>query len=161
MIEHHTSASNFNDVMELIHKDVMEHKSLIITTKAAKVGKWGLARLWYMWMQTTGEYMASKGITMPFYIKSDGINSGNRPFNQNDAHELFTMRWMGTDENGTRLSWAKNSHDGMRAATKGERVDALRQHEEWCLEKGIILFTPRNSEYDELRNSDESRNHDE
>lgn len=161
MKEHHVSNSNFNDVMELLYKDVEEHKSLIITVKPAKIGKWGLARLWYMWMEKTGEYMAGKGCTMPLYIKSDCTHCGKRKFNQSDAHELFTFRWMGTDESGNRLSWAKNSHDDMRAATKGERVNALRLHEEWSIEKGIILFTPRDSEYEELKNSDESRKHEE
>jgi len=150
MIEHQVSKYNFNDFTELLYKDVEEHKTLIVTMKPAKIGIWGLARLWRAWMSTTAKYMASNGVTMPLMIGKDGKYFGKRPFNSQDAHELFTSNHMGTDADGTRLSWAKNSHDGMRAANKGERVDALRKHEIWCIERGINIFKPRDSEYNEL-----------
>ena len=61
----------------------------------------------------------------------------------------------GVDADGTRLSWSKKGRDGMRAATKGERFNALRQHEDWATEKGLQLFNPRGSEYDQLTKEQE------
>lgn len=89
---------------------------------------------------------------MPLFIKPNGEFVGSRSFDANDAHELFTMRWLGTDENGNRLSWSRTGREGMRAATKGERFGALRSHEEYANERGIILFKPRDSEYQILLN---------
>ncbi len=101
-------------------------------------------------MKPTAEIMAKGGCTMPMMLKPDGSSWGDQKFETEDAHQLFTSRWPGVDGDGTQLSWAQNCHDGMRAATKGERFNALRQHEDWATEKGLQLFNPRGSEYDQL-----------
>ena len=101
-------------------------------------------------MSTTAKFMADKGATMPLMIKSNGDQYGSRRFSPEDAHELFTSQWLGLDEGGNRLSWSKSGSDKSRAATKGERFNALRKHESWCVEKGIKLFVPRDSEYNKL-----------
>ena len=134
--------------MEELQAEIDEHKLVIINSQPAGTGKWGMARLWRGWMATTAKYMAGRGAIMPLYIKPDGTWYGSRPFNSEDAHELFTRQYLGVDENGVRLSWAKSGDK--RKATKGERFDALRKHEEWASIKGITLFKPRKSEYQEL-----------
>lgn len=120
---------------------------LLVSTKTANTGKWGMAKLWRAWMDKTGEWMASNGATMPLFINSKGEHIGTRPFDKNDAHEMFTHYWLGVGEDGLRLSWSKKGRDGMRAATKGERYIAMMKHEHWCIEKGLTLFKPRDSEY--------------
>lgn len=142
------SNHNLQLFFEEIQKELNEEKLLIVNSRAAGVGKWGMARLWRSWMDSTAKFMAGNGVKMPLMIKSDGSWYGSRPFDANDAHELFTRQWLGVDENGVRLSWAKSGNQ--RKATKGERFNALRKHENWCVEKGIVLFKPRDSEYEKL-----------
>jgi len=174
MKEFQVSNHNIQNFMEELQSEINEHKVVIVSSQAMNTGKWGMAKLWRAWMSTTAKFMAEKGATMPLRtvnnidISENGLFSralfklksmlgsghnltvtyGVRPFDANDAHELFTRQWLGVDENGTRLSWAKSGDQ--RKATKGERFNALFKHEHWCLDKGIILFKPRGSEYDEL-----------
>ena len=121
---------------------------IVVTTQDGNTGKWTMARLWRSWMAPTAKLMAEDGVTMPLMIGAKGEHYGRRPFNKDDAHELFTRKHLGVDAHGIRLSWAKKDHDGMRAATKGERYNALFKHEIWASEKGIILFKPRGSDYE-------------
>ena len=123
---------------------------LNVNVNNPSVGKWGMARLWRKWMFTTAEFMAGNGCTMPLMINANGLHYGQRPFDTNDAHELFTRNWLGVDADGVRLSWAKQARDGMRPANKGERFHAMQKHEKWAIEKGIQLLKPRSSEYVEL-----------
>lgn len=142
----------FSDIQDELDKT----SSLVVTTHDANTGKWGMARLWRSWMSKTAEFMAANGCTMPLMVKTDGYSYGKRLFNAEDAHELFCSQWLGVDSDGIRLSWAKKNHDGMRAATKGERFNALRKHEVWASERGIVLFKPRNSEYAMLEKESEN-----
>ena len=149
------------EFFEELVKEVDEHGNVICNSQPANVGKWGMARLWRGWMGATAKYMAGRGAIMPLYIKPDGSWYGERPFNKDDAHCLFTCQHMGVDELGRRLSWAKSikaeNKDKERVATKGERFNALRLHEEWASNKGITLFKPRNnSEYQKLIDQQES-----
>ena len=114
--------------------------SLILSTQNADTGKWGMAKIWRAWMASTAEFMARNGCKMPLMISLDGQAYGERAFNADDAHLLFTHQHLGVDKDGTRLSWSQKGRDGMRAATKGERFHALQQHEIWASERGIILF---------------------
>ncbi len=123
---------------------------LVISIQPENTGKWGMAKLWRMWMASTAEFMAKNGVTMPLMVNAEGVIYGTRQFKSDDAHELFTARWLGVDADGTRLSWARKGHDGMRAATKGERFNALRLHEDWATDKGVLLFKPRGSEYEQV-----------
>lgn len=130
--------------------ELADNPVLFVSVKSASIGKWGMARLWRSWMTATAEYMTASGATMPLCIDTNGINFGSRPFNGNDAHDLFTSKWMGTDENGNRLSWAKSKNGDKRAADKGERFFAMKKHEDWCSERGIILINPIGSEYEQM-----------
>lgn len=40
--------------------------------------------------------------------------------------------------------------NGMRVATKGERLHAMRRMEAWATERVIVLLNPRGSEYRQL-----------
>lgn len=150
MKDYQVSKHNIDQYFEELLKELDEHKLLICSSQPANTGKWGMARLFRKWMATTADFMANNGVTMPLMTKSDGTTYGTRRFNADDAHELFTAQWLGVDQEGVRLSWSKTGRDGMRPATKGERFDALRKHENWCVEKGITLFVPRDSEYMQL-----------
>ena len=145
---------NVQDYFEELIKEIDQHGNVICSSQPATVGKWTLARLWRAWMSTTAKFMAENGVTMPLMVNPDGVSYAKRPFNADDAHELFTRQHLNVDENGERLSWAKSGTQ--RKATKGERLDALRKHEIWCSERGISLFKPRNSEYDKLIKKQES-----
>ena len=148
MKDHQVSNHNLQETMLLLQGEIDSDKLIIINSQPAGTGKWGMARLWRSWMATTAKYMAGNGAIMPLMIKESGEWYGQRPFDANDAHELFTRQWLGVCENGYRLSWAKSGNQ--RKATKGERFNALRKHENWCIEKGIVLFKPRGSEYEKL-----------
>jgi len=145
------TAHNLQDAFDEITKELEDNPAIVVKISSAYEGKWGMARLWRSWMATTAQFMAQNGVTQPLYIDSNGKAHGSRPFNKDDAHELFTMRWLGTDEKGNRLSWAKTSKDGRRKADKGERYHALVQHEDWCLNKGVALLKPRDSEYEKIK----------
>ena len=153
MKDFQVSTHNIDVYFEELLKELEEHKLIIANTQPAGTGKWGMARLWRGWMASTAEFMAKNGVTMPLMIADDGTIYSARKFNANDAHELFTRQHLGVDEKGVRLSWAKSGDQ--RKATKGERFNALRRHEEWASERGIILFKPRDSEYDKIKQEQE------
>lgn len=135
---------------ELIQDELAKTPVIIVSTQDGNTGKWGMARLWRAWMASTAKFMATNGVTMPLMYDKDGRPYGRRAFNANDAHELFTHQYLGVDADGARLSWAKKDHEGMRVATKGERFNAMFKHEMWSGDRGIILFKPRGSEYEQL-----------
>ena len=138
--------SFFNEIQDELEVTPL----MIVTTQTGDTGKWGMAKLWRSWMGATATFMAANGCTMPLMINDEGAHYGARPFNADDAHLLFTHQWLGVDSEGERLSWSRGGRDGMRAATKGERFNALRKHEEFCVERGIRIFNPRDSEYNKL-----------
>lgn len=150
MKDYQLTRHNLKEFFELAQDELDKNPVIIVTTQTAGTGKWGMARFWRSWMTATAKYMAGNGVTMPLMIGAKGEYYGKRPFNGGDAHELFTCQHLGVDAKGIRLSWAKKDHDGMRAATKGERFNALFKHEAWATERGIILFKPRGSEYEKL-----------
>lgn len=119
----------------------------VVVTHLKGTGKWSMARLWRKWMSETASYMANRGSVMPLMTREDGSWYGSRPFNADDAHELFTSQWLGVDSSGNRLSWAKS---GDNAADKGQRFIAMLRHQDWCVQKGIMLTMPRDSEFNDL-----------
>lgn len=153
MKDYQVSRHNIDAFFEELVVELESNELLICSSQPAGTGKWGMSRLWRSWMSKTAEFMAKNGVKMPLMLKPDGSCYASRPFNAEDAHELFCRQWLGVDEAGTRLSWAKSGDQ--RKATKGERFNALRRHEEWAIEKGIILFKPRGSEYDKLSQEQE------
>ena len=138
---------NLNELFEQLQNELNEKPVLIVSIKSAGTGKWGMSRLWRAWMKTTADFMASNGVTMPLMFDKNCKPYGKRPFNAQDAYELFIRQHMGVDEQGKRLSWAKQSGNGARVATKGERFHAMLKHQIWCTERGINLFNPRDGEF--------------
>jgi len=114
--------------------------------KKESKGSMSMLALWWIWMKETAEFMAANGVTMPLMIAKDGTYHGTRPFVKEDAHALFTEKWLGS-ENGKRLSWSRDKKD---SADTGQRHHALTQHEIWCTEKGIKITIPIKSEYREI-----------
>lgn len=148
MKDYAVTKHNLDELMSDIKKELEESALVIVTTQQGGTGKWGLARLWRAWMASTADFMANNGVTMPLMLDVNGEAYGKRPFNADDAHELFSRKHSGVDEHGNRLSWAKNGNQ--RKATKGERFNALQRHEAWASERGIMLYKPRGSEYEKL-----------
>jgi hypothetical protein len=150
MADYQCTKHNIHECFESIQIELEKTPLLVLSTQSGNTGKWGMARLWRAWMSSTAKFMAGNGCTMPLMLKTDGSHYGTRPFNKDDAHELFSQQYLGADADGVRLGWAKKDHDGMRAATKGERFSAMMKHQIWAGERGIILFNPRDSEYSQL-----------
>ena len=116
------------------------------------VGTWSMLKLWWKWMGQTAEFMHNNGVRMPHYVDSQGNNHGERFFKADDAHELFTARWMGTDKHGRRLSWSISKNDSHRVqAPKSKRLYAMEKHQAWAVEKGINLANPEDSEFRKLQ----------
>lgn len=117
-----------------------------VSINERSIGKWTLTRLWRAWMSDIAKWMSANGATMPLVIGANGEFSGQRAFNADDAHELFSVMTLGTDKDGNRLSWSKSGRDGCRPASKGERVLAMQRVEAWSSERGIKLLNPADSE---------------
>ena len=140
-----------NDLLVQCYNSITDLQAQLPEPEKKDAGKWTMARLWRSWMAVTAEWMAGNDIVMPKWMKEDGTHSKEkRPFNKNDAHELFTMQWLGTDEHGNRLSWAKEGDENAIIADKGQRFYALQQHQIWMTERGIKHINPRESEFASL-----------
>ena len=135
--------AHYLELQELLGKSPL----LSVTVADGSTGKWSMTKLWRSWMASTAKFMAANGAVMPMMIKANGDWYGSRPFNADDAHELFTHQYLGADERGDRLSWKKRAGQGEVAATKGQRVYAMQRHQAWMTEKGIEHMVPRDSEY--------------
>ena len=123
-----------------------------VSINERNIGKWSLSRLWRAWMSDIAKWMSANGATMPLVIAANGEFSGQRAFNADDAHELFSVMTLGTDKDGNRLSWSKSGRDGCRPASKGERVLAMQRVEAWASERGIKLMNPADSELRKIEN---------
>lgn len=154
MKDYQVSSHNLDVFIDELQNEINANKLMIVNTQQAGIGKWGMAKLWRKWMATTAKFMSSRGVTVDVK-NSDGVIILSKEFTGDDAHELFTKHHLGLDENGNRLSWSKSGNDKSRAATKGERFHAMRKHENWCLDKGITLFKPRDCEYEQIAQEQE------
>lgn len=123
-----------------------------VSINERNIGKWTLTRLWRAWMSDIAKWMSANGATMPLVIGANGEFSGQRAFNADDAHELFSVMTLGTDKDGNRLSWSKSGRDGCRPASKGERVLAMQRVEAWASERAIKLLNPADSELRKIEN---------
>lgn len=128
-------------------------KEIIAKTPDANTGTVPMLRTWRMWMRETAQWMAWQGAKMPLCYDKQGNPWGERAFNENDAHELFTHKWLGCDEKGVRYSWRMRgeAEDGSTPAPKTKRLWAMECHEAWCTDRGIKLTIPENSEYRKLQ----------
>lgn len=141
---------NLEELFTQLQEELSNNHSLVVSVKSGSTGNWSMQRLWRVWIKTVSDWMAQNGATMPLVVK-DGQAKGVRPFNADDGHELFSSHFL-PNENGQRISWSKKGREGQRAATKGERYHALRQLEQFALERGIQLLKPKDSEYEGLKN---------
>jgi len=144
---------NIDHFLDAIDSELEKEPILMVTVKKAGTGKWTLARLWRAWMATTTEWFNEQGFQV--VLKGPSGKLGEPlAVNAEDIHELFTKKWLSTDKDGVRLSWAKKPHGGMTPADEGQRLHALRCHEEWCLGKGIDISNPRDSDYRKLQDEE-------
>ena len=97
-----------------------------------------MKRLWRKWMAETAKWMAENGATMPLYYRPNGEPFGKRPFNPDDAHEAFMRTWGGVKD---------GDRERQERATKEVMLHIMVKHESWCLERGIPLTIPSDSEY--------------
>ena len=123
-----------------------------VSINERNIGKWSLSRLWRAWMSDIAKWMSANGATMPLVIGANGEFSGQRAFNADDAHELFSIMTLGTDKDGNRLSWSRSGRDGCRPASNGERVLAMQRVEAWASERAIKLMNPADSELRKIEN---------
>lgn len=142
--------SNLPILISEILTALNEGKALKVDIKLDAIGKWSMSRLWYSWMASTADYMAARGCVMPTLILEDGKWLGERKFNSNDAHELFTISYLGQDESGNRYSWGKSKESDKPQADISLRVYAMQSHKVYMDERGIKYMNPRDSEFDKL-----------
>lgn len=123
-------------------------------------GTMPMLALWRMWMADIAKYQAERGATMPILApKSNPDGSigwkriGSRPFNEIDAHEAYTMLCLGCDERGVRYSWAVKSdtYDGRKVADIGRKLHAMQKFHQFCIERGIPIRIPHDTEYQQLQ----------
>ena len=137
-----------------LNENDYEHlpQNFVANIQEQSAGSMSMKNLWWSWMGATADYMAASGAYMPLFMDSDGNEHGKRRFNKDDAHELFTSKWMGTDNEGKRYSWkVRNPAEGEKIAPKSKRLYAMEKHQAWCSERGIKLLNPEDSEFRKLQ----------
>lgn len=118
-------------------------------------GSLSMMKTWRMWMAEAAVHMCHLGCSMPLYYDGDGNPHGTRPFNENDAHELFTSKLLGTNDLGERLSWKMDSDGGATVATREQRLLAMDKFDNWAAERGIRITIPRLGAYAEYKECQE------
>jgi len=115
------------------------------------VGTWSMSKTWRKWMDEISIHMRHKGCTMPLYYDGDRVPHGTRPFNRQDAHELFTIKFMGVDLQGNRYSWAMDSDGGVTVAPKEVRLLAMDRVVRWTGENMVSITIPRQGDYSDYK----------
>lgn len=128
-------------------RGIREKQIVEMKVVETNVGSFAMVKTWRMWMKEIALHMSHKGCTMPLYIDPDGIPRGSQPFDGDDAHELFTKKWLGTDKNGIRYSWGMTSDGDHSVAPKSLRLHAMDHCVQWSAEQGIAITIPREGEY--------------
>ncbi len=130
----------------------------VITVK--NNGTLPMLRVWRMWMADIAKWQVRNGAKMPIHApqtQPDGSIEweviGYRPYNEDDAHEAYTHLLLGCDSRGVRYSWAvgKDVHEGRKVASISRKLHAMQMLHQFCIEKGIPIRIPRDSEYQELQ----------
>jgi hypothetical protein len=131
----------------------------VVVTKKSN-GTLSMLALWRLWMKEIAIYQAKRGATMPITVPSMGAEGfleskviGSRPFDEKDAHEAYSALCLGSDETGNRYSWAVNSdeYQGRKVASIGKKLYAMQKFHHFCVEHGIKITIPDNSEYNQLQ----------
>mgnify|MGYP000218137650 FL=1 len=111
-----------------------------------------MIKTWRGWMGETAKEMAARGITMPLYYDTKGIAHGRRPFNADDAHEMFIRTYLGVDEDNERFKTAiKGETDEEIQEQRGKMLHAMDRHIEFCAERGIFITIPNDDERAKLK----------
>jgi hypothetical protein len=116
-----------------------------------EAGSKSMLNTWMMWMDETAAFMRGQGVTMSQYIDSKGEHHGTRMFKKEDAHDLFTSKYLGKDEEGLRKTWSMTKSGEESQASIGDRLHAMDTHAEWCVQRGINLTIPRDGQYRKLK----------
>lgn len=93
------------------------------------------------WMYETADWMNNQGVM----IETKNVHGkviNKRHVTHNDAHEMFVMHWLGCDD--------ENSRELTRDMQKGRMLYLMNKHQEWALEKGLMLTYPSDSEFSKL-----------
>lgn len=93
------------------------------------------------WMYETAEWMNNQGVM----IETKNVHGkviNKRPVTHNDAHEMFVMHWLGSNDD--------NARELTRDMQKGRMLHLMNKHQEWALEKGLMLTYPSDSEFSKL-----------
>lgn len=144
--------AGFNQLGDEVDRILTEGGQARVQVTKKNNGTLPMLKLWRMWMTVVGEWMASRGATMPLCMRN-GKPWGSRPFSADDAHELFCFKFMPVDAYGERYSWvlSRDSNNGRKAADIGMRLRCMDQMHEWATERGIALPVPEQSEYHNLK----------
>ena len=119
--------------------------------KGGNPGSQSILNTWLQWMGETAAFMSARGVKMDV-INVDGTVMGTRAFNKDDAHDLFSGKYLGKDEKGRRKTWKRCSPDSDEVqASKGDRVWCMNSHLVWATERGVKLTIPTNSEFNKLQ----------
>lgn len=103
-------------------------------------------KTWRMWIETTGDWLRARGVVID--IKNGhGEVVLSKPITNEETHEYFVGHWLGRDENGER--------EKTRKMDKARMLYMMEKHEAWCIEKGIPIIIPSDSEYMKLKEQQE------
>lgn len=139
--------SNLNSIFKVLSEIVTTGKRYRI-----KITEWRdlrtipMNKTWRMWMETTGEWLRARGVVIDI---KNGVGEIvlSKPITNEETHEYFVGHWLGRNENGER---EKNSK-----MDKARMLYMMEKHEQWCIEKGIPIIIPSNSEYMSLKRNQE------
>lgn len=138
-----SEASLANAISQLV-KAFEEKRFVRLKMSTGRANSWPMQKTWRMWMKETANWMAANGATMPLVMKH-GKAHKTRPFNEQDAHELFVRTYLGQDDNGDRF------HTGAGADDRDKMLLMMDMHLAWATERGIRLTIPGDGEYIKLR----------
>lgn len=133
-------------LLEFVQSLDLSGKPWVFKWSRENPNSWPMKKTWRMWMRETADWMAGNGATMPLCMR-DGQPWGSRPFNEQDAHELFVSHHLGVDEKGERYKTA----DG----DKGQMLLMMDKHVAWATERGLMLTIPQDGEYMKLKSASE------
>lgn len=104
-------------------------------------------KLWRKWTEQTADWMNRQGAKIEIKNK-DGKVIHSRSVSPQDAHDMFVMHWLGSDEENTREKTGRMQ--------KGRMLYLMEKHSEWSVQKGLLLIYPSDSEYNKLKQESES-----
>lgn len=124
------------------HELYVKHKHVTFTWTTGEKNSWPMKKTWRMWMSETAKWMAERGATMPLLVNAQGVAYKSRPFDANDAHELFVRQYLGVNEDGERYKTATDD--------KAQMLHMMNLHIQWTAERGLSLTIPKEGEYMKL-----------